>query len=233
MSLIAPEEGNGTPMNTEDYIPEDIVVFWFPDGDAPTAEEHMRLWNWRMRGGAHEEVIMRFSDLTTRAAAGDLDHWAATPMGRLALTLVFDQFTRSVWAGTPRAYAYDERARDLCLQGLENGHFDALENVWQKAAFKIPLEHCECADPADHLANLDIAIAIADRLIDEAPPHLRQAYEFGAGQPRMHRAVIARFGRHPHRNAVLGRNSTNEELDYIATGDFPHTTKLGIPSQDA
>jgi hypothetical protein len=58
----------------------------------------------------------------------------------------------------------------------------------------------------DHLANLDIAIA--DRLIDEAPPHLRQAYEFGAGQPRRHRAVIARFGRQPHRNAVLRRASS-------------------------
>lgn len=192
----------------------------------------MRVWNWRMRGGAHEEVVTRFSDLTRRAAAGDLDHWPDTPMGRLALIIIFDQFTRSVWAGTRRAYAYDERARDLCLQGLENGHFDALENVWQKSAFKIPLEHCECVDRADHLANLDIAISIADRMIDEAPENLRQVYELGAGQPRGHRAVIARFGRHPHRNAILGRDSTPEELDYIATGNFPHTTKLEIPPKD-
>lgn len=68
----------------EEYTSEDIVAFWFPDGDAPTADEHMRLWNWRMRGGAYEEVLTRFSDLTARAAAGDLDHWADTPMGRLA-----------------------------------------------------------------------------------------------------------------------------------------------------
>ena len=220
-------------MNTQSYAPEDIVAFWFPDGDAPTADEHMRLWSWRMRGGAHDEVAARFSDLTTRAAAGEFDHWANTPVGRLALVLIFDQFTRSVWAGTPSAYACDAKARDLCLQGLENGHFDELENVWQKTAFKIPLEHCECVDPADHLANLDIAISIADRLIDEAPPHLRQVYEFAATQPRRHRAVIARFGRHPHRNSILGRDSSAEELDYIATGDFPHTTKLEIPPKDA
>ncbi|MCV3206483.1 DUF924 domain-containing protein [Mesorhizobium sp. YC-39] len=81
-----------------------------------------------------------------------------------------------------------------------------MENVWQKTTFKIPLEHCECADPADHLANLNISIA--DRMIDEAPPHLRQVCEMGAAQPRRHRAVIARFGRHPHRNAVLRRDST-------------------------
>lgn len=213
--------------------PEHIVAFWFPDGDAPTGDEHLRLWTWRMRGGAHDAVVSRFSDLTERAAAGDLDHWAQTPMGRLALILILDQFTRSVWAGTPRAYCCDPKARDLCLQGLANGHFDALLNVWQKSAFKIPLEHCECEDPAEHLANIDIAIAIADRLIDEAPSHLRQVYAFGAGQPRRHRAVIARFGRHPHRNAILGRDSTQEELAYIATDVFPHTTKLELPQEDA
>lgn len=215
-------------MDVQDHSPGDIVAFWFPDGEAPTVDEHVRLWTWRMRGGAHEEVVARFSGLTARAAAGDLDHWADTPLGRLALILILDQFTRSVWAGTPRAYACDEKARDLCLDGLENGHFDALQYVWYKAAFKMPLEHCECADPADHLANLDIAIAISDRLIDEAPPHLRQVSVMGAGQPRRHREVIARFGRHPHRNAILGRDSTPEELDYLATGDFPHLTKLVV-----
>jgi uncharacterized protein (DUF924 family) len=220
-------------MDTPNLTPDDVVAFWFPDGDAPTADEHVRLWNWRMRGGAHEEVVRRFTDIAQRAAAGDLDHWADTPRGRLALILIFDQFARSVWAGTQRAYACDERARDLCLQGLENGHFNDLETVWHKSAFKIPLEHCECAAPADHLANLDIAIAIADRMIQEAPPHLRPFYEFGAGLPRRHRAVIARFGRHPHRNAILGRDSTPEELDYLATGEFPHTTKLGIPAKEA
>ncbi len=69
-------------------------------------------------------------------------------------------------------------------------------------------------------------------MIDEAPSHLRQFYEFGAGQSRKHRAVIARFDRHPHRNTVLGRDSTPEEIEYIATGDFPHTTKLEIPTGD-
>lgn len=215
-------------MDARDFTAEDIVDFWFPDGGMPTAEEHVRLWNWRMRGGAHEAVIARFSDLTTRAAAGGLDHWAASPVGRLALINIFDQLTRSVWAGTPRAYDCDERGHDLCLQGLENGHFDALDKVWKKTAFKIPLEHCECADPSDHLANLDIAIAIADRLIDEAPAHLRQAYEPGAGMPRKHRDVIVRFGRHPHRKPILGRDSTPEELEYVATGSFPHVAKFAV-----
>lgn len=209
-----------------DPTPKDIVDFWFPDGDAPTAEEHIRLWNWRMRGGAHEAVLARFTEVTERAAAGELDHWATTPLGRLALILILDQFTRSVWAGTPRAYAYDEKARDLCLGGLVNGHFDALPNVWTKGAFKIPLEHCE---GPDHLANLDRAVAIAEALVAETPDSLKAIAAMGVMQPKRHRAVIARFGRHPHRNAVLGRASTPDELAYLDTGDFPHVGQLGIP----
>lgn len=214
------------------YTPEEIVAFWFPDGEAPTPEEHIRLWNWRMRGSAHEEVVARFSGLTSQAVAGELDEWAQTPQGRMALIIIFDQFTRSVFAGTPQAYASDPKARDLCLEGLKNGHFDMLANAWQKAAFKIPLEHCECEDPADHLANLDNAIATADRLIDEIAPNLRQTAIMGARQPRKHREVIARFGRHPHRNAILGRESTPEELDHIAKGEFPHVAKIElVPEQ--
>lgn len=211
-----------------DPTPDDIIAFWFPDGEAPTPEEHIRLWNWRMRGGAHEAVVAGFSAVTERATAGVLDHWAETPIGRLALILILDQFTRSVWAGTPRALSGDIGARDLCLAGLANGHFDALANVWYKAAFKIPLEHCE---GPDHLANLDRAVAIAEVLVAEAPEPLRKVYAMGAEQPKRHRAVIARFGRHPHRNAVLGRTSTPDELDYLATGDFPHLAKIGLPPE--
>lgn len=76
-------------------------------------------------------------------------------------------------------------------------------------------------------------ILLADRMTDEAPPHLRQLYGFAEGQPRKHRAVIAHFGRHPHRNAVLGRDSTPEELEYMAAGDFPHTTELESPTGNA
>ncbi|MFN0115516.1 MAG: DUF924 family protein [Paracoccaceae bacterium] len=216
-------------MREDEDGPGDVIAFWFPDGADPTEEEHLRLWSWRMRGGAHEAVLARFSGLTERAASGALDHWAETPEGRLALILILDQFTRSVWAGTARAFSCDAKARELCLEGIANGHFDALVNVWQKAAFKIPLEHCECPD---HLVNLDLAIAIADRLAGEAPEGLRQAYAMGAGQPRLHRAVIERFGRHPHRNALLRRESTAEEQAYLATGDFPHTTRISLPGSD-
>lgn len=208
-------------MTAADARPDDIVAFWFPDGDEPTAQQHQRLWHWRLRGGAHDEAVARFSALTAHAATGELDDWAHSPVGRLALILVLDAFTRAVWSGTPRAWAGGPAACALCLQGLANGHFDALPRVWHQAAFKAPLEHGECADPADHLAHLDTAIAIADQLAERAPAALRPWYEASAGQSRRHRAVIAQFGRFPHRNALLRRESTPPELAFIASGDLP------------
>ncbi len=203
--------------------PDEILDFWFPDGPDPEPQAHIDHWTWRMRGGSGPEVVARYNGLTQRAMRGELDDWAATPRGRLALIIVLDQFPRSVFAGTPAAYASDPKALAICLAGFENGHFDALENVWFKSMYKLPLEHCECAD---HLANLDHAIEIAEAAQKAAPERLRKVYEFAAVQPRRHRAVIAAFGRHAHRNDVLGRTSTPEEAAYLAAGVFPHQSDL-------
>lgn len=210
-------------MNAPTTDPKEIVDFWFPDGPDPSPEDHLDLWVWRMRGGANNDVMARYVALTERAANGDLDSWSETPLGRLALIIILDQFTRTVWAGTERAFSQDPKALALCIEGLRNGHFDALATVWYKTAFRIPLEHCECAD---HLENLDRAVRIAETLMNEAPERLKATYRMGIEQPRKHRAVIAQYGRHPHRNALLGRESTPEELEYLATGAFPHKTDL-------
>ena len=206
-------------MSAADLTPQEIVDFWFPDGPAPDLERHVELWTWRMQGGANEAIMESYVEVTERAAMGEFDRWSKTPIGRLALIILLDQFPRTVWAGTPKAYSQDKRAKDFCLEGLENGHFDELDSVWYKTVFFIPLAHCECPD---HMANLDRMVSLADRMLVEAPDHLREFYEFAAEQPRRHREVINRFGRHVHRNSVLGRASTPEEEAYISTGEFPH-----------
>ncbi|WP_217350459.1 DUF924 family protein [Ruegeria sp. HKCCD7255] len=216
-------------MNSSAITPEEIIKFWFPEGPAPDPKEHLEFWVWRMRGGANAEVLEKYSEITQLAADGELDFWAETPEGRFALIIILDQFPRTVWACTAKAFSQDPKALKLCLEGFENGHFDALENVWYKTAYKIPLEHCECPD---HLANLDLAVAIAEALADEAPAHLKELYERAPQQPKLHRAVVAAFGRHPHRNEVLGRQSTEAELEYLAKGDFPHQTDLGKQYRD-
>lgn len=199
----------------------DVLAFWFPEGRslAVDAARHDEQWFWRMRGGADEEVIARFSDLTARAATGDLDHWASEPEGRLALIILLDQFPRSVWRGTPRAFAQDPAALSLTSEGLSNGHYAALATPWFKVVFALPLGHCE---GPDHLERLDRLIRLRTEIAAEAPAHLQPRYSSLVRQAGDVRKVIAAFGRHPHRNEVLSRPSTPAEEAYIAEGKFPH-----------
>jgi uncharacterized protein (DUF924 family) len=134
--------------------------------------------------------------------------------------VVLDQFSRSVYRGTARAFAQDSRALALALEGIAIGHHAALETPWEKTFFFLPLGH------AEELAHLEMAVSLAERLAQDAAPELRRILEHSSSQARGHRDVIARFGRHPHRNAVLGRQSTPEELDYLASGQLVHTRPL-------
>lgn len=196
--------------------PKDIPAFWFPpDLDADQAA-HGRQFQFWFGGGANARIAQRLAGIHEAAARGALDAWAETLRGRLALIIVLDQFSRSLHGGTASAFAQDERAIGLTVDGLERGFYDALVTVWEKTFFILALGHSE------RLADLDRCIALADALIPAAPVQVRALYEFSASQARGHRAVVARFGRQPHRNAALGRESTAEERDYLAAGKFVH-----------
>ncbi len=210
--------------------PDLVLDFWFPeDGHETDFDAHRAFWVWRMRGEADDAIRERFGDLTEAAAKGLLDHWAVTPRGRLALVIALDQFSRSVWRGTPAAFAQDIRAAKLVLDGLKNGHYAALPNVWEKAFCLIANAHCE---GPDHLERLERSMPLAKALVDEAPARLRASYRMVEDQNRLARDIVARFGRHPHRNAVLGRVSTLAEEAYIAAGEFPHERKISSTKEE-
>jgi uncharacterized protein (DUF924 family) len=179
--------------------------FWFPPGhDEADAEAHGRMWLWWMRGGANA-ALPPFAPVLEAARAGRLDGWAATALGRLALIVVLDQFPRGLHAGTPQAYASDPQALALAEEGLRNGHYDALTRPWERTFFGMPLAH---AEGPDHLERLKRVVAHAEAIALEAPERFRPHYLFSLSQARANVEVIARFGRFPHRNAILGRVST-------------------------
>lgn len=205
----------------DDRAWREVLEFWFPEGRSLQidAEIHRDHWFWRLQGGADEAISTRFSDITAQAAAGSLAPWAADPEGRLALIILLDQFSRSVWRGTPRAFAQDPAALVLSQEGLANGHYASLSAPWFKIVYSQPLGHCE---GPDHLARVHKLIGLREDIAAGAPEPLQPIYQSLVRQAHDVEKVITAFGRHPHRNRVLGRESTPVETAYIAEGKFPH-----------
>lgn len=209
--------------------PDRVLDLWFPaDLDDTRPEARQDFWETRMRGGMDAVICRDFAEETEAAARGRLNHWAATPEGHLALILTLDQFPRSYWRDTPGAYAQDIKAARLALEGIANGHYDALDHPFKRQFYIICISHCE---GPDHLARTDMLVTMNEALEDWAPDHLKEAAARATAQAKRVRGIIAHFGRHPHRNPILGRVSTPEEEAYIAVGDFPHVAKVELPKR--
>ena len=186
-----------------------VYDFWFPI-DLSQAEigEHWRMLLWWMRGGANAEL----------------------GRGRLSLILVLDQFPRGLFAGSPEAYACDQQTLKIAKEGFRNGHYEALTSLYEKFFYFLPLAH---AEGPDHLERLKRIVAVSEQAIDEAPEHLKPVWQFSLSQAQANLEVICRFGRFPHRNEVLGRASTADELVYLAKGDFVHMRSLPASASTA
>ncbi|PSB13787.1 DUF924 domain-containing protein [filamentous cyanobacterium CCP2] len=200
--------------------PEEILQFWFPIQSDVDPATLVRQWEWWFRGEADADIIKHFSPVLEQAIAGELNDWSQEPRSRLALILVLDQFSRSIYRGTAQAFAQDPKASQLALEGIAIGHYAALETPWEKTFFVLPLGHSE------DLRNLELVVELTDAIVQETPQMHQELLAFSAEQAHRQHAVIARFGRHPHRNKILGRHSTPEELEYLATGQLVHKRSL-------
>lgn len=158
-----------------------------------------------------QQIEARFGPVMAARRRGELEAWEDTPQGRLALILLADQFPRSVYRGTPAAFADDPEARRLCIEGIEAGHDPRLAPI-ERVFFYLPLEHSES------LPDQERCLALFRSLEREAPAGLAEAFSGYTRFAAWHRDIIARFGRFPHRNAVLGRRDTAEEAAYLAAG---------------
>ena len=130
-------------------------------------------------------------------------------MGRLALILLLDQLPRNIHRAVPAAFAQDAKARDLCLRGLSLGADKALSPL-ARVFFYLPLEHAESREQQARSVALFEALAA-----EQADGPARETFEGFADFARRHQVIIQRFGRFPHRNAILGRTSTPEEAEFL------------------
>ncbi|WP_207540166.1 DUF924 family protein [Sabulicella rubraurantiaca] len=184
---------------------QDILDFWFSEG--PDAFRRA----WFMRDDAFDaEIRSRFGALVEPARKGELDEWAGTPDGALALVLVLDQFPRNLHRGTPEAFASDAHARDVARIAVLGRRHDLCLTPTQRAFLYLPFEHGEA------MADQDLSVALFEGLRD----HSAHAAPGGTiDYAWRHWQVIRRFGRFPHRNATLGRESTPAEQAYLAQPD--------------
>lgn len=189
--------------------PASILDFWFGDGkdDAAVATERAKLW-WIKRDDTDSAVRERFSAVVDKAARREFDAWAASPQGRLALIILTDQFPRNMYRNTPEAFAFDALARTWCKEGLRNKVHEALRPI-ERVFFYLPLEHSESLDDQDR------SVALFRELVDSVGEPGRDVFAGFLDYARRHREVIARFGRFPHRNHILGRESTVEEIAFL------------------
>lgn len=188
----------------------DLLSFWIGD-PASTSEQLLGKFQRWYQGSPSldEEIRARYGALVEAALADHLGSWRSTATGRLALLVLLDQFTRNIFRGTPRAHAGDEAALALAIDTIESAAYPSY-SVEERLFVVMPLVH------AESVAMLSRAVVLADGMLNDAAPALREPWAFGAERVRHYRAVIERFGRFPARNAYLGRPSTTAELAYLA-----------------
>ena len=180
----------------------DVLEFWFGAPDSPEFGRPRAPWFVK---SAEFDALIRDRFLATHeaAAAGALDAWASRPLAALALAVVLDQFPRNMFRGTPRAFAADARALALAREVVARGFDDVLLPV-QRWFVYLPFEHAET------LGAQRESLRLFEPLATDAAGAGTFAYAM------RHYAIVARFGRFPHRNAILGRESTPEELAFLA-----------------
>ena len=182
-----------------DGTASDIVAFWFGEGEV----HGKRREQWFKKNVVFDDEIRhRFLAKFELAAAGKLTHWKNHPHSCLALIIALDQFPRNLFRGSPRAFATDALAREATAHALANGVDRALKPVERQFIY-LPLEHSESLPDQQHCLKLMQQLSA---FAETADLHV---------WAEKHLAIIASFGRFPHRNAALGRESTAEEIEFL------------------
>lgn len=179
----------------------DVLAFWFSDRSRP-------LW-FDKNEAFDSEIRKRFTSLVDGAIAGSHRDWIATSDGALALVIVLDQFPRNMFRGSPRAFSGDPHAREVAHIAILNG-LDDEQPLDRRSFFYLPYQHSESL--ADQVRSLELY----EHWVAAHDVSTRAAADDEMTYVVRHHDIIRRFGRFPHRNATLGRESTADELAFLA-----------------
>lgn len=182
---------------------QQVLNFWFGALGSASDDQLRAVW-FKKDAAFDDEVCQRFGALLEQVLAGGLRTWEGSPFGTLARVLLLDQFTRNAYRGQARAFAGDAQALGSALALIDRGQHTVLTPL-QRWFIYLPLEHAEDLALQQRCVRLFEALATEDARLAGALDYAHR-----------HLAVIEQFGRFPHRNAILGRCSSTEELDYLA-----------------
>lgn len=187
-----------------------ILTFWFKEHEltAPQIDGRMEIW-FGEDPVFDDEIEKEFSEEVEAASTGKLDYWARESPGRLALILLLDQFRRNIFRGTAEAFAKDKVALKLCIEGAMEKKDKGLTPI-QRVFFYMPLQHAESRKVQAR------SVEVFRKLAEAVSPTYRETFETIAQFAELHRDIIERFGRFPHRNKLLGRENTPEEEEFLA-----------------
>lgn len=188
-----------------------ILNFWFgnlKDNEIPS-QECRRIW-WIKDDENDKKIKDHFENDLALARKGDLEDWELTPSGTLALILLLDQFPRNIYRGTLRAFSQDQKAIEICIGGIERG-FDTNLHAVKRIFFYMPLMHSE--DMGMQEKSIERYSTLKE--LFTVPPLLAKMVSENLNYAHSHYAIVKKFGRYPHRNHILGRESTPEETRFL------------------
>lgn len=186
-----------------------VLDYWFgfKRGDAEVSADKGALW-FRKSSETDREIEREFGELVSQADNGAFNGQVHTPKNRLAVIILLDQFTRNIYRGKPNCFSSDPLALQLALDGLEDKQDQQLRPI-ERVFFYLPLEHSE------DLALQDRSVELFSELAAKTPDECKKIFSGYLDYAVRHREIIARFGRFPHRNDILGRASTEEEAEFL------------------
>ncbi len=192
-----------------------VLTFWFEDRRLTAPQIDGRMDTWFGKDVVFDQqVATLFSEDVERASEGQLDHWAHTTRGRLALILLLDQFRRNIYRNTQAAFAKDRAALKLCVEGAMQNMDKGLTPI-QCVFFYMPLQHAESRRVQVKSRE------IYRRLVDAVSPTYKETFETICQFAELHADIVERFGRFPHRNKLLNRDNSPQENEYL-TGEIPN-----------
>lgn len=188
-----------------------VLDFWFGDNSEKVPVEQQKKW-FSANKEFDSSIKKQFTSMLLSGSRGELDEWEITPEGRLAFIILLDQFSRNIFRGTANAFLYDEKALSLARDGVEFKH-DISLSIFQRVFLYMPYQHSENLKVQQR--GVELFAQLIEHSQNQAEKNFAQiCYKFAL----QHHELIQRFGRFPHRNKILGRQSTADELAYLEGG---------------